>query len=154
VIGSIMIRPSQIAWILLAASLSLGISGCGHSCTGVGCPDGLSIFLDGTPDPTAPRRIEVSEVTATPEVVLVMTCSLSTNSVGGPDLLCSSARQHSEHGNIIVIRDYDLKHLVVTVSSGGTKLGEQTFDPTFTSEEINGPGCGVCSDASIRVMLP
>ncbi len=149
-----MIRMSQIAWMVLAAALSLGISGCGYSCTAIGCLDGLTISFDGTPDPTATLQIDISQVTATPEVVLAMTCSLSPNAAGGHTLLCSSPRSHSEFGNMVVIHDYSLKHLLVTVSSGGTKLGEQTFDPTFASEEINGDGCGICTHASIRVMLP
>lgn len=34
-----------------------------------------------------------------------------------------------------------IPEISITVSSGGAILKEQTFDPAFSTKEINGPGC-------------
>ncbi len=47
-----------------------------------------------------------------------------------------------------------LSGLNISVSFDGTKLGEQTFEPAYSSREINGPGCGVCAQGGITFRMP
>ena len=44
--------------------------------------------------------------------------------------------------------------LRVTVSSNGNVLSEQTVTPVYTSRDVWGPGCGYCTQATVRVDLP
>ncbi len=41
--------------------------------------------------------------------------------------------------------------LQVTVSSHGAQVTQQSFKVNYVSQEINGPGCGVCTNATVNV---
>ena len=42
----------------------------------------------------------------------------------------------------------------MTISSNGNVLSQQTVTPTYTSREVWGPGCGYCTQATVKVDLP
>ena len=90
-----------------------------------------------------PRLPEDSEnkITPTPEVVPFMTCSFAPSApwTAGQQLLCQSVVSRSELVNIIQIGDYEPKKLPIKISSAGALVSEQTFEPVFTTREINGP---------------
>jgi hypothetical protein len=117
--------------------------------------DGLLISIHGgrTDAGSVTYEIEVAELTPTPEKVPLMTCSF-TPAADSPELHCSSVLSHAEFGDVIQIRDAQLKNVVVTISRDGAKLAEQNFQPVYTSREINGEGCGVCTNASATVNIP
>lgn len=150
-----MSRPSHrfFRWLGLLGALLLspGSTGCGHGCTLKGCSQGLHIVLDRSFDGRT-LELVVSELTSTPEVVPFMRCDLKPR-VGsiGHDAFCNSSRPHHQQGGI-TIDDFPAQ-VVVAVSEGGVKLGQQTFTPAYTNEEINGPGCGRCHFGSVTVSM-
>jgi hypothetical protein len=149
-----MIVLSRIRSRLIVLALLTAVAGCeNHLCTLIGCTDGLAITLDGTFDVGKVFQIDLAEITPTPEVVPFMTCSFAPSAPGtaGQQLLCQSAVSHSELVNIIQIRDYEPKKLSIKISSAGALVSEQTFEPVFTTKEINGPGCGTCRQSSIAL---
>jgi len=76
-----------------------------------------------------------------------MTCTLSFPAAipGSSQLDCSSSVEHVDLGTMLQIRRNDIHNLTVVVSSSGTELGRQTFQPAYATREINGPGCGTCT---------
>ena len=151
-----MIALSYWRRLLLATPLLVGLLGCdSRACTLKGCFDGLNIQLDGKFEIGKVYDVNISVITTTPEVVPIMICSITRPTENGWDLRCSSVLPHSEiFGNRIQIRTTEITKLGVVVSSSGAKVGEQTFDVTYTSQEINGPGCGVCTSALVNVTIP
>jgi len=71
-----------------------------------------------------------------------------------PRLYCSCGESHSEAGNLLDIEDTSLQQIQVTVSTNGTQVVQQTIDVAYTSSEINGPGCGVCTQSGIIKVSP
>jgi len=151
-----MIAMSHLRLGFLFILLLVGLSTCGseHSCTLIDCLDGLNIQLDGKFEMGETYQVDISVITTTPEVVPIMRCSLSRPTENSWDLRCNSAFPHSEFGNRIQVRTTEEKKVKVAVSSNAMTLGEQVFDVAYTSKEINGPGCGVCTSALIDVTVP
>jgi len=137
----------------LVATLAMGAVGCGHACNAIGCLDGLVLAFDGLVAGTT-YQVTVSQVTATPETIPVATCTAVVAANGSPQLSCSSERPHTESSNTLQFHDTELTKLVITVSSNGMTLVNQAADVSYTSSEINGPGCGVCTQASVSVTVP
>ena len=140
--------------VLLAALLSAVPACDSHGCTTQGCPQGLSITFEGNFTAGATYDVVVSVVTATPETVPIATCTLVASDGGAAQLLCGSMEAHSEQPNILRIEDTTLSKVLVSVSMGGTTVAEQTFEPAYTTREINGAGCGTCTSAAIQMMIP
>ena len=69
-------------------------------------------------------------------------------------ILCSSDDTYADFEEGIRIQDTTIQKLLVTVSANGTLLGEQTLEPVYTSSEINGLGCGVCTNAEVHLTIP
>ena len=143
------VRTALAAFTLLVA---LSAINCGHACNDVGCSRGLTISFYGDVAPGG-YTVDVAVVTPLPEVVRLMTCSLSVVQPNQWGLSCSSSLQHAESGTYVVIDDF-LKNVLVTVSAGDRKLTEQRFDPVYEAREVWGPGCGTCTAASIQVVIP
>jgi hypothetical protein len=155
-----MIRLSRLRnWkvmpaLLLTALLS-AVPACeGKSCGTVGCAQGLSIDFDANFSQAATYQVVVSVVTATPETVPIATCTLVASDGGGVQLLCDSMEIHSELSNTLRIDDMTLSKILVSVSVGGNTVTEQTFEPVYKAAEINGPGCGTCTSATVQMTIP
>jgi hypothetical protein len=142
-----------VALGLLAVS-AVSTSCSEHTCTTRGCLEGLQLVLDGELAASADLQIVFAAVTST-AVVPIVTCSLAWAATGQEQLLCGSGAQHAElSSRQITLRDTSLTKVRVTISSGGAKLSEQDLDVHYVSEEINGPGCGLCTTAMGHVALP
>jgi hypothetical protein len=115
---------------------------------------GLVAVLDGRFDGTTPYRIDVNEMSATAKGALLTSCTLSPAAGADPQLKCSSAVAKLELFKTIRLQGIEPAQVLVTVSVGDTKLGEQMFEPAYSSEEINGSGCGVCTSAQASVTIP
>ncbi|HZL19511.1 MAG TPA: hypothetical protein VFG23_17380 [Polyangia bacterium] len=139
---------------LLLVALLLAVPSCQTACGLVGCAQGLSITFDANFNQAATYDVVVSVVTATPETVPIATCTLVASDGGGAQLLCGSQEAHSEQSNTLRIEDTTLAKVLVSVSLGGNTVAEQTFEPAYTTAEINGPGCGTCTSASIQMTIP
>jgi hypothetical protein len=141
--GPIVIVLSRMRSRLIVLALVTAVAGCeiSHMCTAIGSTEGLAITLDGTFDAGKVFQINLAEITPTPEVVPFMTCSFAPSApwTAGQQLLCQSVVSHSELVNIIQIGDYEPKKLPIKISSAGALVSEQTFEPVFTTREINGP---------------
>jgi hypothetical protein len=141
---------------MLQLALLLAMTGCeGRDCTLIGCTEGLVISFDDSFTAGTTFDIEISEITARPEVVLLMTCAYTpaTPGTAGEKLLCQSSAAHSELGKAVQIRDERPSRVSIEISSGGAVVSERTFDVAFTTKEINGPGCGTCTRAAITLGL-
>jgi hypothetical protein len=125
------------------------------TCTLIGCLDGLLISLYAVAEDAgaAPYEIVVNDVSTTSAGVPVATCTF-TPSPGPMALSCTSTRAVEELGSMIEIHGPPLTKLVVVVSRKGMKLAELPFEPVYETKEINGPGCGTCTQARIEVTLP
>jgi hypothetical protein len=140
--------------VLVAALLS-AVPACDKTCGLVGLPpEGLSITFEGNFSSAATFDIVVSVVTATPETVPIARCTLVASDGGSVQLSCSSQEAHSESSNTLRIEDNSLPKVLVTVSTGGNTVAEQTFEPVYRTREVNGPGCGTSTSAAIQLTIP
>ena len=87
-------------------------------------------------------------------IVPIANCLLVPEASGYSRLYCSSGGRHSEIGNTLNIEDTSLQQIQVTVSTNGSQVLQQTIDVAYTSSEINGPGCGVCTQTGIIKVAP
>jgi hypothetical protein len=140
--------------LLLAALLSAVPACDSRGCTAIGCYQGLSITFGGNFTQSATYDVVVSVVTTTPETVPIATCTLVASDGGAAHLLCESQELHLEQSNTLRFDDTTLTKVLVSVSMGGTTVAEQTFEPAYTTREINGPGCGTCTSAAIQMTIP
>lgn len=148
-------RRGIVLAVLLAVAFLVGNGGCGeHACGLVGCLNGLTVTFSGNYEAGATYTAVVNRVASVPETVPLATCQIEPSPEGGHRAVCTSATVHSEIANSTRIEQNDLTNLRVAVSRDGTQLGEQTFQPAYSSREINGPGCGVCTSASVSVEIP
>ena len=139
----------------MLASLPLALSGCGsQSCSAIACFDGLNVSFVGSFEPGTTYDITLSVLTPTPEVVPIMHCSYSDPAGGGSGLLCSSASPFTASGAQLSIKDDTIKNLRVTMAADGAVVGQQDYQVAFTSSELNGAGCGVCTNANVTVDFP
>jgi hypothetical protein len=159
-----MIHLSLLGWMarrafLFAAVVALSTIGGGaclsRTCSGIACLEGLVVHLDGDFEPGDTFDVALLEDGAAGSAQF-MTCSLSIPASGpsAAQVSCSSPVEHSELGTMIQIRGDHIASLIVVVSSSGTELGRQSFQPEYTTREINGPGCGTCTSAAVHVTMP
>jgi hypothetical protein len=149
-----MTRLSRLCFVG-AALLLAATAGCGGQCNDIGCLDGLVVQFGGTPQLGKTYAITLSTVTRTPEVVPFMRCQLTTVAAGQTTLTCESTLEHRELGSSVQLagaaRGYD--NLFVQVALDGVQQSERRFEVMWKKEELNGPGCGVCTSASVDVEL-
>lgn len=142
--------------VVLAALLAAGAIGCeaSHVCATVGCLYGVTVSFTGLGAHPS-YDITIASVTPPPDVVPISTCTLDVTDGGSRQLACTSSSETVDvSGTTVRIQDNTLDSLQITVSSGGAQVAQQTFDVTYQSSEINGPGCGVCTTASLVMTVP
>jgi hypothetical protein len=142
--------------VALLALLAAGSSGCesSHACSLVGCLDGVIVSFTGLGAHPS-YDITITPVTTTPDVVPLATCTIDASDAGARQLTCTSSFEtHDEFGLSVRIQDSTLQAIQISVSSDGTPVAQQTFDVSYQSSEINGPGCGVCTQASVSMTVP
>jgi len=151
-----------VACGLMAPAEALSVNACTteHSCTTIGCLDGLNLRLEGAFLPGKTYELEVSSVSDGDQAASLMLCTVTAPAAGsaggnaGLTTSCTSALAHVNVGNLIQIQDTTLKQVRVSVSLDGVPVGEQAFQATYQSREINGPGCGVCTSANESITIP
>src|SRR3954471_18682506 len=149
-----MIRMSRFLAVLVMASTAAACDGVSEkSCGAVACRTGISLSFDGL-DASATYQIVVAVTAPADGVVPIANCMLAPDAGGSARLSCSSGERHSEDGKLLNIEDTSLQQIQVTVSTNGTQVLQQTIDVTYTSSEINGPGCGVCTQTGIIKVAP
>ena len=149
-----MIRMSRFLAVLVLASTAAGCgSQSGQSCGLVGCRTGITLSFEGL-DASATYQIVVAVTKPADGIVPIANCMLVPEAGGSPRLYCSSGESHWEGGNLLNIEDTSLQQIQVTVSTNGTQVVQQTVDVAYTSSEINGPGCGVCTQTGIIRVAP
>jgi hypothetical protein len=130
-----------------------------HICTLIGCLSGLTVSFDGRFDPKLTYLFEISEIKPTSEMVPMAGCTLTSPVEGGHQLRCASTGEYVVEDLARFPSDRDIQKIVVNVSASEgpgapVQIGTQTFEPVYTSTEINGPGCGVCRRATANVTIP
>jgi hypothetical protein len=152
-----MISVSRLRLVVVSSlALGLGLAGCqSGTCTLIGCREGLLITFDGSFEPNKTYDIVVSDVT-TAESVRLLACTLTppADSSLATTLECASVSPHSEQGGTVSLRDVQPARLDIKVSVGGTQIADKQFDVAFKTVELNGPGCGTCTSASLTMSLP
>lgn len=144
-----MIRLSR--YLTISALACWILAGCdGQSCTTRACNEGLTISFAGLSSATT-YQIVVSNVTNTPESIPIATCTLAPDANGTPELSCNSSEVHTDVGSYLRIEDSTFQEIQVDISADGETVLQQSYPVTYQSTEINGPGCGVCTQASITV---
>jgi hypothetical protein len=147
-------RAKAAAFTVLVAS-SLMVGSCSQRCTAIGCEEGLTIEFrvdaDGGVPATGDLDIAI-EIEELQQFVPIMTCVMTV--AGTRQLLCASTYDHRTGYSNVIIRDNRLERVRVTVSGAGTQISQQTFTLEYTSSEINGEGCGVCTRAGVVVEVP
>jgi len=145
-------RMARVLALVVVASAA--VAGCGKTCTLIGCNDGLNIWFDGSFEVGTTYDVVISELTDTPEVVPIMRCRFTEESSGTTALLCSSPLDHTTLGRSVSIKSERPKTVRITVTTGDVVVGEMDYPVTFVSREINGEGCGTCTNANISVDFP
>ncbi len=148
-----MIASSRVALLL---ALALVVASCEEKvCTTQGCLSGLTVELDGAVDggiQATPFQIDFAKV-VDQQVTPLTTCTFTAANAANA-LVCSPEVTHAPLGSDVVFADTDVRMLRVTISSNGNVLSEQTVTPVYTSREVWGPGCGTCTQATVKVDLP
>jgi len=148
-------RSGRQTTALALAVLAFALTGCEpHACNTIGCTDGLEIAFEANTSSAAAQGnlLDITiETKSAGEFPRVMTCSFETTT---RQLLCSSPYVHTVDSNRVHFSTTDLKTLRVTVSANGNQLSQEIFTPAYTAEEVWGPGCGVCTQATLHVALP
>ena len=147
--------PGMSRLVALLALLAAGAGGCESSrvCSLIGCLDGVTVTFTGLGAHSS-YDIVIAPVPATTDGAPLATCTLETSDAGVRRLTCASSETHIEFDTSVRIEDDTLHTIQITVSSGGAQVAQQTFDVTYQSSEINGPGCGVCTTASVMMVVP
>jgi hypothetical protein len=162
--------------LLIAVALAAGLAvvvtagGCRLYCTLIGWTEGLAVTIR----PDAPRFAEgVYRV----EVVADGEAIMAEVSVEGEVAQCSEPPGYACHVERAVTDGRTLRLdlwmdpgadaelalsyaggggpavAVVRVLRDGVVIGEETFEPQYTREEINGPGCGVATRATAEMVI-
>jgi hypothetical protein len=152
-----MISMSHLRLVVLSSlALCLGLAGCeSKACTDIGCREGLLITFDDSFESSKTYDVVVSDVT-TAESVRILGCTLlpPADSSLAATLECTSPSPHSESGRTVSLREAQPMHLDIEVSMGGAQIADKQFDVAFKTVELNGPGCGTCTSASVTMSLP
>lgn len=136
--------------LLLAAAVGCATD---HACTAIGCLDGLTVSLDGNFEPGSTYRIDVNQVSGN-DATAVMSCTWTPTAPALQPPVCTSSIEHAEFGSRIQIRSNTLTKVKVAVTKDDVFVGEESFEPKYAAREINGEGCGTCTQASISVTVP
>ena len=96
----------------------------------------------------------MSEDTITPERVEIMRCTLTVQASGSRELLCNSVLQHQMLGGSTVTLREMPANVHVSITEGTATVAEKTVAPNYVTEEVNGPGCGTCTHATLNVTVP
>jgi hypothetical protein len=148
-----MIALSRFAPFLATALLVASCSST-KTCNDIGCTSGLTIELDAPVDGGVPTTFQIDLAKLADQQITPLTTCTFTAANYAATVACNPEVSRSPLGTDIVIEQTDIKMLRVTVSANGTVLSQQTVTPTYTSREVWGPGCGYCTQASVRVDLP
>jgi hypothetical protein len=148
------IRGNLPALITLSA-MTLADASCDptRACGEIGCDNGLTVVFRGG-NAGSTYRLEVASVTPLPETVPFVRCFLEVLAANSNRLSCSSAELHREFAGRLVINDLGLKNVLVSVFLSDQPLTQQQFQIVYATSEVNGPGCGTCTHASIEVSIP
>ena len=87
------------------------------------------------------------------QVTPITTCTFTAANYAAT-VVCNPEVSHPPLDTGIVIEQTDIRMLRVTVSANGNVLSQQTVTPAYTSREVWGPGCGYCTQATVKVDLP
>lgn len=147
-----MIATSRFAPLLVTALLVASCST--RICNTIGCTSGLIVELNGAVDGGVPTPFQIDLAKVVDQQVSPLTTCTFTAANYAATVACNPEVSRSLIGTAIVIERTDIKVLRVTVSVNGNVLSQQTVTPTYTSREVWGPGCGYCTQATIRVDLP
>jgi len=149
----VLVFAAVVALSVVAGVPSLGCT----TCNDIGCLAGVSVYLDGDFEPGVSFDVALIEDGAAGSAPF-LTCTVSVAASGAnptPQTSCSSSTvAHTELGSMILVRRDDVANLTVVVSSAGTELGRQSFQPAYTTTEPGGPGCGKCTAAAVHVTVP
>jgi len=152
-----MIEMSRRWVLLILALVGLSPAACnpfGHACGAVGCIGGVIVSLQGGFDPDKPYTIELSRLTPSGEATVLTTCTRLASSTAGLQLSCTPAAGPQTNPYMIQILDNSITGLRVVISADGGVVGQKDYAVHVTSDEINGPGCGVCTGARVSVDFP
>ena len=127
-------RAALIAFILAMGCDTLGIGS--HSCTEIGCTDGITVHLPALP--TGPYRVEIVVGSGPSGLSYAYDCA------GGP-----TCQQD------IFFPELVLDRIIVKVTTPlGSRLTE-IANPAYVTLQPNGPDCPpLCRQASVTAQLP
>jgi hypothetical protein len=148
-----MIGLSRFAPLFATALL---VASCNSTriCNDIGCTSGLTVALDGAIDGGAPTTFQIDLAKRVDQQVTPLTTCTFTAANYAATLVCSPEVSRTLIAYGIVLERTDIRMLEVTISSNGNVLSQQTVTPTYTSREVWGPGCGTCTQATVKVDLP
>ncbi|MES1165783.1 MAG: hypothetical protein ABUR63_08500, partial [Verrucomicrobiota bacterium] len=83
-----------------------------------------------------------------------MACSMTPSVDGGgpgQTLACTSRLPHVEQSKVLRLTEFEDTPVTITTSVGGSPVKTETFHPVYKTAEINGPGCGTCTQAALTI---
>lgn len=160
-----LVRASAALMLALAAAAT-GLSGCALSCTAIGWYEGFTLDMVGSAgfgagsyeiivqaDGVEERlRFHVADGSYTCDDF----CQLGATSPLYGNLEAGiAAGEGIESFTVHVSRDSGggPRRLAITLYRGDELLMNETFEPDYEREEINGRGCGVATTASDEVVV-
>ena len=148
-----MIALSRFA-PLLATALLVASCNSTRTCNDIGCTSGLIVELNGAVDGGVPTTFQIDFAKVVDQQVTPLTTCTFTAANYAATVFCNPEVSGAVPGSRIVIGQTDIKMLRVTISANGNVLSQQTVTPAYTSREVWGPGCGYCTQATVKVDLP
>lgn len=127
-----------------ALLLSTTCTACGSSCTEIGCLEAATVNFSR---PLGQSGAYVVDVSADGTH---MKCSIGQSSPRSASCDDPRAYVFIDSGGALtgVSVDGRIQSLAVTVLRDGTQVADGTFQPAYRGVELNGPGCGTCSQAT------
>jgi hypothetical protein len=147
-------------WIARTTLLTVACQLAGCVCGAVLCLGGLSVQIP-IAGGIAPWDTYCVEITAgETRAVCTFTppngcANLSCSAGVSPEFPCDNDGGLSSFDHLVVaLRNATPRDVSVRVLRNGAELSSWSFAPTYTTSDINGPGCGDCTGARVVLRLP
>jgi hypothetical protein len=136
--------------VLGAAFLSTTFTACSSSCTDIGCIEAVTVSFS---HPVSQAGAYIVDLGAD---ATHLKCTITLPAHGSASCDDPRAYVFVDSAGALTFASVDgrIKSLAVTVLRDGTEVASGTFQPAYQGVELNGPGCGTCSQATETLTTP
>ncbi len=139
-------RRHLLTGLLVAAGSCFLASGCGTSCTEEGCHDGVEIWFASPLDASLEFSVSVQ---ADGEQIQCNFAHNGLNSCGDQGVWVQTSGSQVDG---FILTGLHPQQLTFAFSASGNVLASATVNPTYVTQQPNGPDCPpTCENATIKL---